>query len=206
MSKRTDYRTPITLYGMLQASLGGDFAVDAAANELNHLCDRWYGPGGVSEDALDVAEWASPAFCNPPYSRNIAEWCQKFYEQAQLGNTVVALLPAKIETDWWYEWVVKTAADVLFLVGRVPFDPPPDLIDQPNYPPTFPSAVVVYQPPMCGRVAWFDWRQRGHKTDAEPVGEEIRTGADAGSGSGDRPGTSVGGGVSRDQTEAGKGY
>lgn len=152
--KRSDWRTPRWLFELLNKSAGG-FVVDAAADQSNALCERFYGPGSVwGEDALSVERWASPAFCNPPYERDILKWCEKFAQQAHLGVTTVALLPAKIETRWWYEGVIEKRADVIFVVGRVQFDSPPD--EPRHFTPRFPSAVVIYGPKTTGRVRWWD--------------------------------------------------
>ena len=153
---KTDWRTPSSLFHLLQGAVGPAFAVDAAADSSNHICDRWYGPGSIwGEDALVVPKWASPAFCNPPYSRQIGVWIAKMNEQAALGVTIVSLLPAKVETKWWYEGVVLPQRDIYFLVGRVAFDPPMDWMG-PVDSPKFPSAVVLFGPETKGRVMW--WR------------------------------------------------
>jgi phage N-6-adenine-methyltransferase len=121
MSTFTGWRTPRELFEPIALSVGG-FAIDAAADSGNTLLPRWYGPGSeLGEDALAVEEWLSPAFCNPPYGKGIEVWLRKFQEQARKGVSVVALLPARVETRWWYELVVPFA-DILFLVGRVPFE------------------------------------------------------------------------------------
>ena len=96
--------------------------IDAAGSYDSHLLPTWYGKGSaLSEDALTVERWDSPAFCNPPYDGGIARWLEKFLEQARLEKTVVALLPAKVGTKWWAKGVVP-CCDIIFLTGRVPFE------------------------------------------------------------------------------------
>ena len=153
----TDWQTPRVLYDELSRCVGG-FVVDAAASADNHLAPVWYGPGSsVSEDALAVDVWDSPAFCNPPYGKGIEKWLKKFVEQQKFGNTVVALLPARTEVRWWFDWVVPYAS-VVFLVGRVPFvDPGRSKPTQPDHG----SAVCLYEPNVAGgSVAWLDWKER----------------------------------------------
>ena len=153
----TDWQTPRVLFDELDRCAGG-FKVDAAANVHNHLVDIWYGPGSsVSEDALSVPVWDSPAFCNPPYGKGIEAWLAKFREQQLLGVTTVALLPANTEVRWWYEGVVPFAS-IVFLVGRVPFiDPARTKPTQPDHG----SAVCMYEPDTeGGPVAWVDWKER----------------------------------------------
>lgn len=152
----TEWQTPRDLFNWL--NLTCEFKVDAAANGENHLLPDWYGPGSVlGEDALAVERWLSPAFCNPPYGRGIETWLDKFIEQERLGSTVVALLPANVETRWWYEKVVNAGADIFFLVGRVPYLRPDRVrVSQPDHP----TAVVMYQPQMCNRIGWLDWKEK----------------------------------------------
>ena len=151
----TDWQTPRELYELLDRLVGG-FVLDAAADTNNHLHPKWYGPGSnLSTDAHNVPVWLSPAFCNPPYGRGIEKWLGKFIEQAKLGNTVMALLPARTETRWWYDYVVPNSS-IYFLVGRVPFiDPVRTKSSQPDHG----SAVCKFGPnTRDGLVAWLDWR------------------------------------------------
>lgn len=150
-----EWQTPRGLFDRLDAACG--FKVDAAANEANHLLDAYYGPGSqLGEDALAVPKWLSPAFCNPPYGEGMEKWLEKFIEQAKLGVTTVAVLPARISTRWWYEKVVPFA-DIIFLVGRIPFiDPNRTKPSQPDHP----SALCFYTPLPTGRVSWMDWKTK----------------------------------------------
>jgi phage N-6-adenine-methyltransferase len=197
MSTFTGWRTPRELFEPIALSVGG-FAIDAAADSGNTLLPRWYGPGSeLGEDALAEEEWLSPAFCNPPYGKGIEVWLRKFQEQARKGVSVVALLPARVETRWWYELVVPFA-DILFLVGRVPFERACEkcglasaalkgdgtggdaslvcadcAFTVPNPTPyhTQPdhaSAVVIYSPQSAGRVGWLDWKKH-LKEEALPI-------------------------------------
>ena len=152
----TDWQTPRVLYDELDRLVGG-FACDAAADLTNHLHPVWYGPGSSGPDALTVPVWLSPAFCNPPYGRNIDLWLSKFVEQQKLGVTVVALLPANTEVRWWYEWVVPNAS-ILFVVGRGPFiDPNRTKPTQPDHG----SVICLFEPNIPGgAVVWVDWKER----------------------------------------------
>lgn len=153
----TNWQTPSILFDPLNRAC--EFAVDAAADGVNTLCDKFYGPGSsISEDALTVPRWLSPAWCNPPYGRGIERWLDKFIEQLQLGNSVVALLPANTEVRWWYEKVVPYSS-IIFLVGRVPFhDPGRTRPTQPDHG----SALCFYTPAdaLNRRVEWLDWKER----------------------------------------------
>lgn len=76
---------------------------------------------------------------NPPYGREIGQWVQKAYESAQAGATVVCLLPARTDTQWWHRYVLK-ASEVRFIAGRLKFGGSTSSAP-------FPSAVVVFRPP-----------------------------------------------------------
>lgn len=180
-----EWQTPRGLFDRLNAACG--FQVDAAANESNHLLDNYYGPGSpLGDDALAVVKWLSPAFCNPPYGEGMEKWLDKFIEQAKLGVTTVALLPARISTRWWYEKVVPFS-DIIFLVGRVPFiDPNRTKPSQPDHP----SALCFYTPLPTGRVSWLDWKvKRAKQTlqDSKQSDSAVDTEGqrEAGPGSGD---------------------
>ena len=154
----TDWRTPKELFDKCEKSCG-PFAVDAAADADSALCNDYYGPGSpLGEDALAVPVWASPAWCNPPYLKGKAweAWLDKFVMQSRAyGVETMALLPARVGTRWWYDYVVKSRADVLFLVGRVPFIlPGREAPSQPDHD----SALVVFAPSSNLRTMWWDWR------------------------------------------------
>lgn len=165
------WQTPRGLYDSLNRAVGydpefgtGGFQVDAAADETNHLHPNYYGPGSMlghepplAHDALTVAKWLSPAFCNPPYLKGKAwvQWLDKFVEQKALGVRIVALLPAKVGTEWWHDYVFAQRCDVMFLTGRVPFElPGRTKPTQPNHD----SALVFYGPETTGTITWLDWR------------------------------------------------
>jgi hypothetical protein len=86
---------------------------------------------------------------NPPYGREIRHWMRKAFESARAGATVVCLIPARTDTDWWHRYAIR--GEIRFLKGRLKFG------DAPQAAP-FPSAVVVFRPealrhgpaPACG--------------------------------------------------------
>lgn len=185
----TSWRTPRRLFDPLSKSVR--FEVDAAADLDNHLVVPWYGPDSpLGEDALQIDSWLSPAWCNPPYGKGLGAWLDKFIEQAELGNSVVALLPAYVERLWWHEKVVKAGADIIFLVGRVAFERG-DLVEgakQPNQP-RDPSALVLYGPTSTGRVGWLVWKKESSKnakvvSDGDPNDQTQRADQEGGTGEG----------------------
>jgi len=89
----------------------GPFTLDAAANEANHKCDLWLGPGNkYGEDCL-VCSWGEydvsipRVWMNPPYS-NPAPFVAKAWWEAHVGHCMVTmLLPGTTEVGWWKDYV-----------------------------------------------------------------------------------------------------
>lgn len=72
---------------------------------------------------------------NPPYGRETGKWVEKAFLEAQTGAVVVCLLPARTDTAWWHDFVMR-AAEIRFVRGRLRFG------GAANGAP-FPSCVVV---------------------------------------------------------------
>lgn len=79
---------------------------------------------------------------NPPYGRGIGQWMQKAYESAQMGATVVCLVPARTDTAWWHDYAMR--GEVTFIRGRLKFG------NAKNSAP-FPSALIVFKPKETGQ-------------------------------------------------------
>lgn len=73
-----------------------------------------------------------------PYGREIGSWVEKAYNEMQRGITVVALLPARTDTRWFHEYVVR-ASEVRFVRGRLKFG------GSKNAAP-FPCMLAVFRP------------------------------------------------------------
>ena len=76
-------------------------------------------------------------WCNPPYGRKIGDWVRKGSESADLGATVVMLLPARTDTKWLHEYIYGRA-EIRFVRGRIKFG------GSQNAAP-FPSMVVIFR-------------------------------------------------------------
>lgn len=75
---------------------------------------------------------------NPPYGRQIGNWVKKATEAAAARKaTVVCLLPARTDTAWWHDYVMK-ANEIRLIRGRLKFG------DGKGSAP-FPSAIVVFR-------------------------------------------------------------
>lgn len=122
-----------------------DFVLDAAANEVNHKCSRWFGPGGEVEDALTV-DWRpilgrGSIWLNPPYSKGSqAPFVAKAQQTVQgtlTGHSIVCLLPARTDTKLFHD-TIKPFGRIEFLRGRVKF------VGAAHGAP-FPSMIVVFE-------------------------------------------------------------
>ena len=136
--KTHEWTTPPELFRVLNAEFG--FMLDAAASDDNHLCPFYL---TEKEDGL-VANWWSfeSVFCNPPYGTQIGRWVEKGYNEARKDCMVVMLIPARTETRYWHDYVMR-AAEIRFIRGRLRFSGA-----SVNAP--FPSAVVVFRPDWFG--------------------------------------------------------
>jgi site-specific DNA-methyltransferase (adenine-specific) len=75
---------------------------------------------------------------NPPYGREIGSWIRKAWESSREGATVVCLLPARTDTRWWHDYVMR-AGEIRLVRGRLRFG-------QAVASAPFPSAVVIFRP------------------------------------------------------------
>jgi len=124
-SMRTDWNTPKDLYEKLDEEFNFDF---------DPCPSNWDG----TWDGLTI-EWKQRNYVNPPYGRQLSKWLAKGWLEAQKGKLVVFLLPARTDTKWWHEYVMR-ADEVRFIKGRLQFD------DNPDHRCPFPSVIVVF----CG--------------------------------------------------------
>lgn len=130
-SQKHDWETPQPFFDALDAEFG--FTLDVCATHETAKCERYFTP---IEDGLSQP-WSGICWCNPPYGREIALWVRKAYEESQRGCTVVCLLPARTDTGWWHDHVMR--GEIRFIRGRLRFSG--SKINAP-----FPNAVVVFRP------------------------------------------------------------
>ena len=89
-------------------------------------------------DGLAQSWEGEVVFCNPPYGKAIKEWVRKCYEESRKPDTtVVALLPARTDTNYFHEYIYYKARGIHFVKGRLKFG------GCKNSAP-FPSMVVVF--------------------------------------------------------------
>lgn len=144
-SEKSDWATPQDFFNALDAEF--HFTLDPCASPENAKCERFYTP---AEDGL-IQDWAGETcFVNPPYGRRDTRmWVRKCCEEAQKpGTTVVMLIPARTDTQWFHDLLYgKPGVEIRFVRGRLHFGGSAD-------PAPFPSMVVVMRSPeMKGREA-----------------------------------------------------
>lgn len=125
MPGKQDWATPRELFEACERRFldGATFDIDLAANEKNHMCKDWIGPGSRDPDLLDAANFgrdifAKTAWLNPPFADT-----GKFLGIATKFNELhlVALVLASTSTAWFREYVCGKA-DVYFLTPRPRFE------------------------------------------------------------------------------------
>jgi phage N-6-adenine-methyltransferase len=133
LSQTAEWATPQDLFDSLNEEFS--FDLDVCATAENAKCSRYF---TRQENGL-VQQWEGACFCNPPYGSQIKHWIKKAYDSSLLGATVALLIPARTDTQYWHDYVLK-ASEIRYLRGRLRFG------GSANSAP-FPSAVVVFRPP-----------------------------------------------------------
>lgn len=131
-SSKTDlWYTPDDFYEKYNSVY--NFETDVCATHENAKCENYY---TQEVDGL-LQDWQGVCWMNPPYGRTISKWMKKAYESSLNGATVVCLVPARTDTNWWHDFAMK--GEIEFIKGRLKFG------GSKNSAP-FPSAVVVFNP------------------------------------------------------------
>ncbi len=130
-SATCEWATPQWLFDQLNRDFG--FTLDPCATKENAKCSKYF---TVAEDGLKRSWDYQVVFMNPPYGRVIGDWMRKAWESSQRGATVVCLVPARTDTDWWHRYAMR--GEVRFLKGRLKFG------GAKNSAP-FPSAIVIFR-------------------------------------------------------------
>jgi phage N-6-adenine-methyltransferase len=128
-SSKTDlWSTPQDLFDLLNNEFG--FEIDVCATEENAKCKKFY---TKNDDGLSQP-WLGNVWMNPPYGREIGLLMKKANEASEEGATVVCLVPARTDTNWWHQYAIHH--EVRFIKGRLKFG------GHKNSAP-FPSAIIV---------------------------------------------------------------
>ena len=142
-SNSNEWETPQDLFDRLDAEF--HFGLDPCATPENAKCEKFF----TKEDGGLTQSWegCGAVFVNPPYGRQIHQWVARAWQTAEAGITVVMLLPARTDTRWWHEYVMR-AQEIRFIKGRLKFSG-----GEGSAP--FPSAVVIFAPPWPRRHTEF---------------------------------------------------
>jgi len=110
------------------------FQLDVCASSSNAKCKKYY---DISDDGLDIKnKWCKRNWMNPPYGKTIKRWVSRAKNEADINrNLTVCLLPARTDTKWWQDVVIK-ADHIYYIRGRLKFS------DADAAP--FPSAVAIF--------------------------------------------------------------
>jgi phage N-6-adenine-methyltransferase len=138
-SQTVEWATPQLLFDDLDAEF--DFELDVCATPENAKCAKFF----TKDDDGLAQRWEGVCWMNPPYGRQIGRWVRKAFESAQQGATVVCLVPARTDTQWWHRYCAH--GEVRLLEGRLKFG------DGRNSAP-FPSAIVIFRPLPKSRFRW----------------------------------------------------
>jgi site-specific DNA-methyltransferase (adenine-specific) len=132
-SLKTEWETPQWFFDQYNEKFG--FTLDVCASPLNAKCDRYF-----TRDQDGLAQpWEGVCWMNPPYGTVVMKWLAKAHASAQAGATVVCLVKAATDTEWWKTYY-NLASDVIFVEKRLTFGEAKNTA-------AFPSVVMIFRPP-----------------------------------------------------------
>lgn len=140
-SATDEWSTPQDLFDELDIEFG--FELDVCALDSSAKCAVYFTP---ETDGL-AQEWRGTCWMNPPYGDVIGQWMKKASESADAGATVVCLVPARVDTGWWWDYCRR--GEIRFLRGRLKFG-------ESNTSAPFPSVLVVLGPDIEPCVKWWE--------------------------------------------------
>jgi phage N-6-adenine-methyltransferase len=130
-SKTDEWETPQDLFGELNCEF--EFMLDVCADKYNHKCKEYF----TKEDDGLSKNWTNWGYkwMNPPYGREIGKWVEK----AAYSGKTVCLLPARTDTEWFWNYIYKQrGVEIRFIKGRLKFG------GSKNSAP-FPSMIVIFK-------------------------------------------------------------
>lgn len=142
---KDDWETPKDFYEKLDDEF--HFTLDPCCTHESAKCERHYtkDDDGLSKD------WSGEiVFCNPPYSKkgNQDAWVKKCYTESLKPNTtVVALLPARTDTNRFHDCILGKA-EIRFIKGRLVFEVDGKPLIGKNgkpQPAPFPSMICIWR-------------------------------------------------------------
>lgn len=144
-SDKTDWGTPDWFFKALDNEF--HFDLDAAASMENRKVKKFF---SIQQDAFRL-QWLGSVFLNCPYGRGIDRWMKKARSESILhDSTVICLIPARPDTNWWFDSVRH--GEVRFLKGRLKFEGAPTSAP-------FPSALVIYANNRPPSTSYWHYKQ-----------------------------------------------
>ncbi len=132
-SKRHDHGTPEDIFNQLDKEF--HFTLDVCADPSNAMVNKFL---SQREDGLRTSWTNQICWMNPPYGREIPKWISKALRESQTNNaTVVCLVPARTDTNWFWDYCVN--GEIRFIKGRLRFKG-----ESSSAP--FPSMIVIFRP------------------------------------------------------------
>lgn len=77
------------------------FDLDVCCSNKNIPADNYYMCG--EKDGLKEP-WMKYNWCNPPFDE-CKKWVQKAFAEQLKGNTSLLLIPARVETGYWFDYI-----------------------------------------------------------------------------------------------------
>ncbi len=139
-SESIEWPTPQWLFDRLDEEF--HFTLDVCATDKSAKCKKYY---TIEDDGLSK-DWEGICWMNPPYGKEIADWMAKAKETADNGWTVVCLVPARPDTNWWWDNAID--GEIRFIRGRLKWPGSETMAP-------FPSAVIVLNKYFDSRVVWW---------------------------------------------------
>lgn len=136
-SAKQDWETPMDFFAPINAEF--KFTLDAAANAKNAKALKYF---SKAEDGLAQSWGKNIVWLNPPYGEKggkLSDWIKKSVAAADAGATVVMLIPARTNTNWFHDLCLKRG-EVRFVRGRPKFGGADHGLPQP-------LCLVIFQPP-----------------------------------------------------------
>ena len=116
----------------------GPFTFDPCASETNATAPEYL----TEQDNGLMHQWKGKIWFNPPYGRGLIHWMIKANLELDSGRveSIVAILPARTDTQWFHNEVLARGHEVHFIKGRVKYG-------NGKKPAPFPSIIVIMHPP-----------------------------------------------------------
>ena len=117
-SAKQDWTTPDDLFDPINAEF--KFTLDAAADATNKRAEKFF---CAADDGLRQDWGTHTVWLNPPYGERagkLSDWIKKALAASRLGATVVMLIPARTNTNWFHDLCLKYG-EVRFIKGRPKF-------------------------------------------------------------------------------------